>query len=234
MLVALVIYVRGWRHLPHDATRVAGGPKPPPLTRHDRRVVLMLILLSAIGVPATVAYYQGANAGLLFIEDSVARRMPGWDVPTSAFVALDGLFCFTLVPLVIALWKRQERRAREPGDMGKIAIGYLLTALGSLVMLAPSGWVDADPATKVSMIWPFLSALLNAVGFLHHWPTSLAVFSRTAPRGISATMMGVLFCSTFVGNVLVGTVGAGGTRCRMPTSSCCMSGWQPVRRSRCC
>ena len=207
MLIAVAIYIRGWPYLPADTTRVRGGPKPPPLTRQEWRVVLVLILISAIGVPATSAYYQGGNAGLLFIEDSVARGVLGWNVPTSAFLALDGLFCFALVPLVLTLWKRQERRGREPGEMGKITTGYVLTVLANLIMLVPSTWVDADPAVRVSMIWPFLLYLLNAVGFLHYWPTSLALFSRAAPRSINATMMGVLFFSTFIGNVLVGAIG---------------------------
>lgn len=207
MLVALAVYVTGWPHLPPDAKRIRGGSKPPPLTRHDQRVLLMLIFISAIGVPATIANYQMTNAGLLFIEDSVSRGVLGWNVPTSAFVALDGLFCFTMVPLVIILWKRQERRGLEPAEMGKIAIGFLLIAIGNIIMLAPSGWIDDDPAARVSIVWPFLSSLLNAIGFLYYWPTSLALFSRAAPRGINATMMGVLFCSTFAGNVLVGTIG---------------------------
>lgn len=207
MLVALAIYIRGWPHLTPDVKRTGGGPKPPPLDGHDWRVVGMLVLISAISIPATVANSQQTNAGLLFIEESVSRDVLGWTVPTSAFFSLDGLFCFALVPLVIVLWKRQERRGQEPGEMGKIAIGFLLIALGSLIMLMPSGWVDDDPATKISMIWPFLAYLLNAVGFVYYWPTSLALFSRAAPRGINATMMGALFCSTFVGNVLVGTIG---------------------------
>lgn len=92
----------------------------------------MLILIPVIGIPATVAYFQETNAGLIFIEEAVRRQVFGWDIPASAFVAMDGLFCFTLVPAMIALWKWQERRGREPGEQGKIAIGYLLTALASL------------------------------------------------------------------------------------------------------
>ncbi|CAN5449654.1 peptide MFS transporter [soil metagenome] len=207
MLVALAIYVRGWRYLAPDVKRIAGGPKPTPLDAHDWRVVGMLVLISAIGVPPTISYYQAGNAGLLFIEDSVSRGLLGWNIPAAAFLSLDGLFCFALVPPLIWLWKRQERRGSEPGEMGKVAIGYLLTALANLLMLVPSAWVDADPAAKVSIIWPFLLYLLNAVGFLYYWPTLLALFSRAAPRGINSTMMGVLFFSTFVGNVLMGAVG---------------------------
>lgn len=49
--------------------------------------------------------------------------------------------------------------------------------------------------------------LLHAVGFLYYWPTLLALFSRAAPRGINATMMGMLFLSTFLGSIWMGAVG---------------------------
>lgn len=189
----------------------------------------MLILIPVIGIPATVAYFQETNAGLIFIEEAVRRQVFGWDSPASAFVAMDGLFCFTLVPAMIALWKWQERRGREPGEQGKIAIGYLLTALASLLMVVPAAWIDHDPAARVSMLWPFLLYLLNAVGFLYYWPTLLALFSRTAPRTINATMMG--WCSSRRSSATSSAArwAAGGMRCRMSTSSCCTPPSPPDR-----
>jgi len=47
---------------------------------------------------------------------------------------------------------------------------------------------------------------LNALGFIFYWPTLLALFSRAAPAQVNSTMMGVLFLSIFLGNLLVGTL----------------------------
>ena len=206
MLVALAIYVKGWQYLPPDARR-ARGAAAPPLDRRDWAAVAVLILITVISVPAAIAYFQGVNAGLIFIEESVRRQVFGWEVPTSTFVALDGLWCFTLVPPLIMLWKWQERRGHEPGELGKMSIGYLLTAMGSLLMVMPAMWTDVDPTAKVSIVWPLMFSLLNGVGFLFYWPTQLALFSRAAPRAINATMMGILFLSPFAGAVLGGAVG---------------------------
>jgi len=206
MIVALAIYVKGRPYLPRDVKR-GGGQRPQKLGAHDWRVVAALALVAAISIPTTIAYAQEFIAGLIFIEESVDRHVLGWTVPASAFVAMDGLFNFILVPPLIALWKWQERRGREPGEHGKIAIGYLLSAVTNLLMLIPASRIDHDPATKVSMIWPFLLYLLNSVGFLYYWPTLLALFSRTAPRAINATTMGVLFLTVFAGNVIGGMLG---------------------------
>jgi POT family proton-dependent oligopeptide transporter len=205
MLLAIAIYVSGWKHLPPDNKR-ARREAQAKLTGHDWKVIGALLAVSAIGVLPAVAYYQETNSGLLFIEDSVNRNLFGWTIPTPAFNSIDGFYCMALVPPLIAYWRWQSKRGREPGDMGKIAIGYLITALANLAMILPAYWVD-NGATGVSALWPVALFTLNALGFLYYWPTQLALFSRAAPAQVNATMMGMLFFSIFAGNILVGTFG---------------------------
>lgn len=205
MLAALATYVAGGRYLPADRIRARGGMQPPPLTRHDRKVIAVLLALTVIAILPAVSYGQEFNGGLLFIEYSVDRDLLGWSIPAPSFNALDGLFCILVVPPLIALWRWQGRRGREPGDLGKIAIGYGITAFASFLMMVPAGWADAG--AKVSVLWPIAMFALNATGFIYYWPTLLALFSSTAPRAVNATMMGVLFLSNFIGNVMVGAFG---------------------------
>lgn len=204
MLLALVTYVAGWRHLPPDRVRGRHAP-PPPLASRDRRVIGALLLLAAIGILPSTAYYQETNVGLLFIEESVNRSLFGWAVPTGSFTALDGFFCIIVVPPLVALWRWQARRGREPGDMAKIAIGYAITAVANALMIPAV--LGAEGGAKVSAFWPVAMYALNALGFIYYWPTLLALFSRAAPASVNATMMGILFFSVFVGNTLVGVLG---------------------------
>lgn len=205
MLIALATYVAGWKHLPADRKRVRDAATSTPMTRQDWRVIGALLIVSVIAILPATAYYQESNAGLLFIENSVDRSLFGWTIPTPSFNSLDGLFCILVVPPLIALWRWQGKRGREPGDLGKIAIGYLITALANLLMVLPAGWVD-NGAT-VSAWWPVALYGLNALGFMYYWPTLLGLYSRAAPTAVNSTMMGVLFFSTFLGNILVGTLG---------------------------
>lgn len=205
MLLALATYIAGWRHLPPDRKRVLIDAKPAPLTGHDWRVIAALLLLSLISILPGIAYSQETNSGLLFIETYVDRSLFGWTIPTPSFNSLDGLFCILVVPPLIALWRWQARRGREPGDMGKIAIGYLITALANALMIVPAGW--ADDGANVSVWWPVALYALNALGFIFYWPTLLALYSRAAPAAVNSTMMGILFFSLFIGNILVGTLG---------------------------
>lgn len=205
MLLALVTYVSGRKYLPPDRKRKADGPKQAKLTGKDWRVVASLLFLSVLGVFPAAAYYQETNSGLLFIEASVDRRFFGWTIPTPTFNALDGLFCIIVVPPLIALWRWQAKRGREPGDLGKIAIGYLITALANLMMMIPAS--RADHGATVSVLWPISLFALTATGFIFYWPTLLGLFSRAAPAPVNSTMMGLLFFSIFAGNILVGTLG---------------------------
>lgn len=206
MLVAMAIYVAGRHHLPPDVRRVRGEVRAP-LTAQDWRIVAALVLVALLAVLPAAVYNQAFIAGLLMIEESVRRDLFGWTVPTSAFNALDGFFCVALVPPLVMLWRWQARRGREPGELAKIAIGYLLTAVAALLMLWPAARGDAG--NSVSMLWPLLLFGFNALGFLYYWPTLLALYSRVAPAAINSTMMGVLFFSTFIGNVLSGALAGG-------------------------
>lgn len=204
MLAALAVYLAGWKHLPADRKRSHGTHDRMPLTARDGRTIAALLLLSMIAILPCAAYYQEMNAGLLFIEASVDRRLFGWTVPTASFNALDGLFCILAVPLLIALWRRQAKRGREPGEMSRIATGYLIIAAANLMMTLPAG--RADSGETVGAIWPILLYALNALGFTFYWPTLLALFSRAAPAQLNATMTGILFLSIFLGNLLVGAL----------------------------
>jgi len=205
MLVALATYLAGAKYLPPDSKRRAGAAAKPPLTGHDWRVIAALLVLAIIGVLPATAYYQETNAGLLFIEYSVDRGLLGWTIPTPSFNSLDGFFCVLLVPPLIAYWAWQAKRGREPGDLGKVSIGYLITAVANLLMIWPA--LRAQAGESVSALWPVAMFGLNALGFLFYWPTLLALFSRAAPRQVNGTMMGLLFFSVFAGNLLVGILG---------------------------
>ena len=207
MLVAMAIYVAGRHHLAPDVMRRRDAGRGPALGAHDWRVIAALLLVSALAILPALSYNQAFISGLLMIEESVDRQWLGWTIQTNTFNALDGLFCIVLVPPLVMLWRGQARRGREPDDMHKIAIGYLVTAIASALMVLPAMRIDAG-AASVGMVWPVLLFALNALGFLYYWPTLLALFSRAAPAAVTSTMMGMLFFSTFIGNVLSGTLGA--------------------------
>lgn len=202
MVIALATYLAGWKHLPPDRRRLRSAVPDAALTDRDWKTISALTGLAAISILPCAAYYQEMNAGLLLIEASVDREVFGWSIPTPSFNAFDGLFCILAVPALLVFWRWQDRRNHASGELAKITIGYLVIAVANLSMVIPAGW--ADRGETIAMIWPVLLFALNALGFTFYWPTLLALFSRAAPAQVNSTMMGAVFLSAFLGNLLVG------------------------------
>jgi len=69
-------------------------------------------------------------------------------------------------------------------------------------MLAGIAWTSGS--TPVSALWPVCYFVLLGIAFLYYWPTLLALVSRAAPLSLNATMVGLVFTSMFMANVLIG------------------------------
>ena len=204
MLLAVVTYLSGARHLP-DA-RPAGQARPArvPLTPAERRTVLLLVAVMAITIFQSVAYYQLFNVGLVWLEAHANVATPFGNVPIPWFNSIDAFFSIISVPPLIALWRWQAGRGREPGDLAKIGIGAAMMTV-SAALMALAGHLAG--AGKTSVMMPFVAFALSGVAFLYYWPTLLALVSRASPAAIVSTMMGTAFLTLFVGNSIMGQVG---------------------------
>jgi POT family proton-dependent oligopeptide transporter len=110
------------------------------------------------------------------------------------------------VPPLVALWRWQAKRGREPGDVGKIALGAALTGVSALVITL--GSLVTPAGSRVAVYWPLISFAGMGVAFLYFWPVLLALISQAAPAKANATLMGGAFLSLFAGSVLMGWVGS--------------------------
>lgn len=207
MLIGLAIYLAGGRHLPPDTVRrrEAGAPRPK-LQPGDSRVIGALFAMLMLGTFFSIAYGQEFNVFPLWARETLDRELFGWTMPVTWFAALDGAFVVGLTPIVLRIWQAQARRAGEPSDLSKMAIGAALGAMGMVCLVAAS--LLAAQGAQVSMLWGVACFALFGVGFLYQWPTTLALISNAAPGPVNATMMGAaFFFSGFVSNYLAGWLG---------------------------
>jgi POT family proton-dependent oligopeptide transporter len=70
---------------------------------------------------------------------------------------------------------------------------------------------------KIPLFWPLMFHLLNSIGFAHILPISLALFSKIAPKQITATVIGLYYLSFFTANAVVGYIG--GLYSSLPTTT---------------
>lgn len=197
MLLALAIYLSGYRYLPARVERekITGGTMTAP----DWKIVAAILAVMAITVFTYIGYYQLANVLPVFLEQHGDLNAWGFEIPIPWYLSIDPLFSILSVPLLFRLWRLQG----EPSELTKIATGSFISAGANLILVTSI----ALSAGKVLWVWPFLYCAVQGVGFMYFWPSLLALVSRTAPAKINATMMGVAFLTLFVANNLIGWIG---------------------------
>ncbi|MBV9570793.1 MAG: peptide MFS transporter [Alphaproteobacteria bacterium] len=204
MLFALVTYLAGYRLLSETARGTAACEPAAALTQAEKRAIAALILVMAITIPHSIAFYQNSNIGFVWINGHVDRMVGGFLVPTAWFgAAMDSLISIACVPFLFALWRWQARHGGEPNEITKIGIGAALAAAANLVLAGAS--LLRGP---VSPLFPMLYETILGVAFIWQWPTLLALVSRVAPQRLKSTLMGAAFLTLFVANMTIGRIGA--------------------------
>jgi POT family proton-dependent oligopeptide transporter len=206
MIVALGIYLAGQRHLPDGRVRRSDKPALPPLTAPERRRAWLLVGVIALTVLPNIAYPMIWNIGILWIDAEVSLTTPLGGVPASWFNSVDSFASIVAVVPLVALWRWQALRGREPRPVAKIGIGSALVGASALVLVA--GCLMPDATGKVSVLWALLAYSGMGFAFIYYWPVLLALISEAAPAKVNSTLMGGAFLSLFAGSVLMGWVGS--------------------------
>jgi POT family proton-dependent oligopeptide transporter len=202
MLLALATYTLGYRHLQEGTRAHRALAVDKPLVRRDWMTIGALVVVMALTVPHSIAYYQNANIGLIWIAANVNLNVLGFHIPVAWFNSIDSFISIISVPPLFALWRYQAGRGGEPGEIIKIATGAFIASAANLVLV-----VACLMGGRASGIFPVLYNVLLGVAFLYYWPTLLALVSRAAPQRVKATMMGCAFLSLFASNITLGRLG---------------------------
>ena len=203
MLLGLATYLSGYRHLP---ARVVRGPiQKRRLSAADWRIVRALVIVVGISVFQTVAYNQRTIVLPVWIQDHVALSVWRFSIPIPWYQSIDATSSILCVPALLWLWRQQAKRRAEPGDLAKIGQGAWIAAASNAVLVAA---IIGSGAHPVHPFWPFLYCVGLGIAFIYYWPTMLALVSRVAPAQVNSFMMGIVFTSLFLGNILTGWTGS--------------------------
>jgi POT family proton-dependent oligopeptide transporter len=206
MIVGLVTYLLGARHLAPEIPRAARVREPAGGRAHLRRFAL-LIGIMAVVIVFRGAYEQNGNTLALWTDSGVNRHLAGgtW-IPLTWFQALNPAVIFLGTPLLVSWWTRQAKRGREPTSLRKMIVGALITAL-AFALVAGVCAVAAPHHARSSWAWLTLFWVVFTVGELFILPVGLGLFGRLAPKGFEATAIATWFFAGFAGNLLAGWLG---------------------------
>jgi proton-dependent oligopeptide transporter, POT family len=213
MLISLIIYRSGRKWLPPDGKKSrAGASARRPLSRSERKAVILLFVLLPVLAIGAIGNQQIFNAYMLWVPSNVSLVFFGRTMPTTWLITVDSTVSVTFLVASLAFWRLWSRRFKEPSEVIKIAIGLGLSAVG-LLCLAAAATISAA-GHKAGIGWVLAFEVFNSIGFANVFPIGLAMYARGAPKPVAGTMIGVYMLHLFLGNNLVGWLG--GFLDRMP------------------
>ncbi len=130
---------------------------------------------------------------------------PVYLISTELFQSINPFWVVLLTPLVIAVFAWLRKRKKEPTTPGKIALGLVISALSTLVMVG-AVYASNNGAMKVSTLWLVGCYGVITVGELCLSPMGLSLVSKLSPPRFTALMMGGFFLSTSIGNKMSGVL----------------------------
>jgi POT family proton-dependent oligopeptide transporter len=207
MVIGLLVYLSGRRHLPPDHTRdPALRRERPRLAPGDSQTILILIALLPVLTLGVVGNMQIFNAYLVWGDANYDLVFFGRSMPVTWLVSLDAFVSTITMAGALGFWRWWSRRHAEPDEITKILIGTIVCALAPLA-LALASWQQAATGQKVGLGWGIAFHVLNDIGFANILPVGLALYARAAPRAVSASMIGVFYLHLFAANMFVGWIG---------------------------
>jgi proton-dependent oligopeptide transporter, POT family len=207
MVFGLAIYLAGRRNFPPEPIRKKGDHvERPPLTARDWKTVILLVALLPVLAVSIIGNQEIFDAYLVWGEKAFQTVFFGFNMPITWLVSLDAFVSAVTMVGVIAFWRWYGRHWPEPAEITKIVIGVAISALGPLV-LAGCAMVADSTHHPVPLYWAVGFHLLNDIGFANVLPVGLALYSRTAPKGLGGVMIAVYYVHLFIGNTLTGYLG---------------------------
>jgi POT family proton-dependent oligopeptide transporter len=208
MVIGLLVYLRGQKHLAPDLIMQAGGAKrqsTEPMSPDDWLKIGAIFAMMALSIVFWSVYEQQGNTMALWADANTDRMIFGWEMPASWFQSFNPLMIFLLVPLVNLFWGRQDKSGREPSSIAKMGIGCLLLASAFLILIPPARELAISP--RASLWWLVACTFVLTLGEIYLSPVGLSLVTKIAPARIVSLMMGVWFLSSFFGNYLSGYLG---------------------------
>lgn len=215
MLIALVIYLSGRRHLPPDPPLRARGVTRPKLRPSERQSILLLIALLPVMAASVLCNQQIFNAYLVWADRAVNLEFMGQRAPTTWLITLDSIVSVSFLAIMVVFWRMWATRFKEPNEIGKLTIGAFISVGGALCLAAGAAIAEATGG-KVNILWCVAFHVLNSIAFANILPVSLALFARAAPKAVAGSIIGVYYLHLFMANQTVGILG--GLLEKMPAS----------------
>lgn len=169
---------------------------------------IIAILISFIIVLVFWASFEQAGGLMnLYALQYTDRFVFGWEVPTAWLQGLNSFFILTTGGIVAAIWIALAKRGKNPPSIFKMGLGTAVLGIGFIFMVFASLERNAAADGLSSLHWLVFAYLFHTLGELALSPVSLSFITKVAPKRIVASMMGLYFAVTGLGNYVASLIG---------------------------
>lgn len=167
---------------------------------------IIAILISFIIVLVFWASFEQAGGLMnLYALEYTDRVIMGWEVPTAWLQGLNAFFILTTGGIIAAIWIALAKRGKNPPSIFKMGLGTAILGIGFIFMVFAS--LERNAEGLSSLHWLVFAYLFHTLGELALSPVSLSFITKVAPKRIVASMMGLYFAVTGLGNYLASLIG---------------------------
>ncbi len=169
---------------------------------------LIAIFISFIIVLVFWASFEQAGGLMnLYALQYTDRWIMGWEVPTAWLQGLNSFFILTCGGIVAAIWIALAKRGKNPPSIFKMGLGTAILGIGFIFMVFASLERNAAADDLSSLHWLVFAYLFHTLGELALSPVSLSFITKVAPKRVVASMMGLYFAVTGLGNYVASWIG---------------------------
>ncbi|MCC9138231.1 peptide MFS transporter [Pontibacter silvestris] len=169
---------------------------------------IIVILISFIIVLVFWASFEQAGGLMnLYALQYTDRFVFGWEVPTAWLQGLNSFFILTFGGVVASVWIALAKRGKNPPSIFKMGLGTAILGVGFIFMVFASLQRNSSPDGLSSLHWLVFAYMFHTLGELALSPVSLSFITKVAPKRIVASMMGLYFAVTGLGNKLASLIG---------------------------
>lgn len=212
MIVGQCVYIWGQKYL-GEAGRLTKSKDlkekvvHPPLTSLEKKRIVVVLISFLIVIVFWGAFEQAGGFLNLYTDQYTNRMLGGFEIPASWFQSLNPFFIVILGPVFVLLWQSLGKKKKDPSAIFKMGLGNVILGLGFALMIGAALECGKENLVKCSMLWITGSYLLQTIGELCLSPVALSFVTKMSPPRAVATMMGLYFAMTGLGDKLAGEIG---------------------------
>ncbi|MGB3180828.1 MAG: peptide MFS transporter [Cyclobacteriaceae bacterium] len=147
------------------------------------------------------------RAGSNYAIYDLQNDQDGFIVPASWFQSLNAMFILIFGGIIASLWVFLARKGKNPPSIFKMGLGTAVMGAGFIFMVFAALQRGAAADGMSAMYWLVLAYLFHTLGELALSPVALSYITKLAPTRIVASVMGIYFAVTGLGNKVAALLG---------------------------